>query len=326
MYDDDDLNEPLATDSLPPRDEQGRFTAKDDAPPAEDTEAADQSADESVPAEEPVAEEPAATEEPPVEEPVAEEPPAEEPVEEPVEDDKSDKLAKQKVPYERFKQAVEKERAKKEQLERELQSLRSKLDEQDSVEVTEEELNALGDLLIEGKTQDYAKGMKDILEKVFQKGVITATERAKAVAKMETTEERIARERVEAATRWQAEYPEFDPNSEVFDEDLLMEAVALRDAYESQGFSPSAAIERAVKRLAPAREAPAPAPAPAPKPRPSTVPQKMQTAQAQPPMPSGHGEPDKPVSLLDRIAQMTDEEFDALSESDLEKIRRGVKL
>ena len=326
MYaDDDDDLDTLATDSIP-RDELGRFTSPtegDDVPtdPSAEPDAGDGVGDpadpSAAPAEPPA---PAADEGQP--DPVPEPGPdalAEPPVD--------DKLKDQKVPYKRFKEAVTKEREARAAAEKELAELRARLGETPDVDVSEAELDELGNLLIEGKTAEYGKGMKNILTKVFQAGLQAATERARDVTRIETAAEREAREMQEAAQRWAREYPTFDPASPSFDADMLEEALALRDAYMDRGMSPSAAIERAVKRIAgdltPAAPAPAPAPASA---RPNTVPQKIAAAAQQPPVPAGTGEYDQPRSLLSKIAEMSDEDFDKLSEADLEMLRRGINL
>jgi hypothetical protein len=314
MYEDDDLDTPLATDTegfgLPPRDEAGRFVTPESEP--ETTEAVEPEAVEPVTE---IIETPEAEPEPPPEAAELTEP----------EPEPDDKLAKQKVPYSRFKEAVSKERAKREAAEQELNQLRAQLEDRPDVDISEDELNNLGDMLIEGKTQDYAKGMKSILQKVYAAGLEAATERAAVTTKLETAADRVSRERMESAAKWQAEYPQFDPEHAAYDEDLLMEAVALRNAYESQGFSPLAAIERAVLRLVEAKPTLVPKTVAKPT-RPSTVPGKIAASAAQPPLTAGQGDLDRPVSLLDRIPPMTDEEFDNLSDAYLEKLRRGVKM
>lgn len=315
----DDLE--LITDSpdfgMPPRDEQGRFTAEETpepaAPPAEP---------EPEPVPEPVAEAPA-------EEPVPEPEPAPQPESR---KDSPEDLARKKVPYTRFKEALDKEKAKRHVLEERLREAEARVQQADTVDIDDAQLTRLGDLLIEGKTQEYATGLKAILQSAVQTGVKLATEKAVAQQTVQQVAMSAEAERAQAAAEWAAKYEVFNPQAPGFDEGLTSEAIALRDAYESRGFSPSEAIARAVQTLArayeldgPAEAAPAPAaPVPAPAERRPITQKKLAAAAQQPPPAQGIGELDAAPSLLKRISEMSVEEFDKLSEDDLEKLRWGT--
>jgi len=313
----DDLE--LITDSpdfgMPPRDEQGRFTAE--AP-------AEEPAPEAVPEPEPVAESP---EPEPVPEPEPEPEPAPEPAPESKKDSPED-LARKKVPYTRFKEALDREKAKRQVLEDRLREAEARVQQADTVDIDDAQLTRLGDLLIEGKTQEYATGLKAILQSAVQSGVKLATEKAVAQQTVQQVAMTAEMERQQAAEQWAAKYEVFNPQSPGFDEGLTSEAIALRDAYESRGFSPSEAIARAVQTLARAYELDppeaAPTPVPAPVERRPTTPKKLAAAAQQPPPAQGIGELDAAPSLLKRISEMSVEEFDQLSEADLERLRNGT--
>jgi hypothetical protein len=306
-----DLN--LVTDQpgfgMQPRDDSGRFT------PAE-----------------PVAEEPAPEPEPepevaPEPEPVAE-PDAEKP-EAAHKRDTPEELARKKVPYTRFKEALDKEKEKRRALEERLQAAEARMQQSDTVDIDDTQLTRLGDLLIEGKTVEYAAGLKQILQSAVQTGVKIATEKAVAQQTVQQVAMTAEMERAQAAEQWAMKYDVFDPRSENFDEGLTSEAIALRDAYESRGFTPSEAIGRAVQTLArayeldlPGEEAP-PAAVPAPDRKPITQ-KKLAAASLQPPVAQGVGELDTAPSLLKRVSEMTQDEFDALPEAELEKLRNGI--
>lgn len=281
----------------PARDAEGRFTTEEEAPVAEEA----------------------------VEEAVAEEPAPDRPKDSP------EDLSRKKIPYPRFKEAVEKERAKARVLEDRLRAAEERLSRADTVDIDDAELTKLGDLLIEGKTVEYASGLKNVIANAVQTGVKIATERAIAAQTRESAEMTVENERQQAADQWAAQYPVFDPQSEQFDQSLTEEAVALRDAYESRGFSPAEALGRAVLAVTTLyglnadQEAAAVAPPSPIAPR-QPLKQKMAAAAQQPPMVpgTGAGTVDKPQTLLQKIATMTSDEFDRLSEADLDQLRNGI--
>ena len=317
---DDSLD--LVTDQpgfgLQPRDDMGRF-AKTDEP----EEPAPEPVPEPEPASEPVADpepEPLAAEAP--------EAPAEPDAPPHGRKDSPEELARKKIPYSRFKEALDKERAKRQVLEERLRAAEQRIQQPDEIGIDDTQLTKLGDLLIEGKTEEYARGLKAVLQSAVQTGVKIATEKAVAQQTFEQVAMSAEQERAQAAAEWSAKYAVFNPQSEAFDAGITQEAIALRDAYEAQGFTPREAIGRAVQMLARAYEldapdeAPAPAPA-APAPRPPVAQKKLAVAATQPPTAQGVGELDTAPTLLKRISEMSQEEFDALPEAELEKLRNG---
>lgn len=292
-----------------PRDEQGRFTATEE---------------ESAPVEAPV--------EAPAPEPAPEPEPEPEPAPEPKPEHKRDspeELAKKKIPYSRFKEALDKEKEKRRALEERLRAAEERIQQPDEIAIDDTQLTRLGDLLIEGKTEEYARGLKAVLQSAVQTGVKIATEKAVAQQTFEQVAMSADQERAQAAAEWGARYEVFNPQSEAFDPGMTQEAIALRDAYEAQGFTPREAIGRAVQMLARAYEldppdvAPA-APSPAPAPRAPVAQKKLAVAASQPPTSQGVGELDTQPTMLQRIANMTVEEFDKIPEAELEKLRQGM--
>lgn len=121
----------------------------------------------------------------------------------------------------------------------------------------------------------------------------------------------------------EAEFPVFRDGSEEYDQELVDEVVDMHAGFVSRGYSPAAAMRKAVNYVAranglvPASEKQAPAPAPAaPAPK-STVASKLDAATKQPPMQSGTSggevEPD--------YRNLSDTEWEALPASTVARLR-----
>lgn len=127
----------------------------------------------------------------------------------------------------------------------------------------------------------------------------------------------------------QTEYPVFNGESEVFDQDVTDEALELFQGFQKQGYDPATAMQRAVRYTVKMHDldAPAPAPAPAaapeaatkaePKASPDQVKAKLDIATQQPPIPAGRAAERAPD-----IAAMPEDQFDKLSKQD-EAVLRG---
>jgi hypothetical protein len=128
-----------------------------------------------------------------------------------------------------------------------------------------------------------------------------------------------------------AKYVEFDPDAENYSDDLSREALSLQRTFISEGYDPDKALRKAVNYVAKVydlraadEEAPkqglqaASVEKTAPKPTSAQVESKMRTAGQQPPLNPTAGK-DAPRST--DIMNMTDEEFEKLSASDIRKLR-----
>jgi hypothetical protein len=138
-----------------------------------------------------------------------------------------------------------------------------------------------------------------------------------------------------AAKNMETKYPMFDQYSSNYNQELTQEVLSLRDAFISQGSTPAASLEKAVNFVvktnsieAVGEEATLDAPAPKQATKPADQVAKkrkevLKAAETQPPdMPgessSAHGE-----KVVD-ISSMTDDEFNALPEATLKRLRGDI--
>ena len=138
-----------------------------------------------------------------------------------------------------------------------------------------------------------------------------------------------------AAIEMETQYPVFDKNSETFNQEYTNEVIQLRDAFVSQGNNVVEALQKAVTYVVKTNDIKSTGEettldAPAPKQttdqvakKRKEVSKKLKAAETQPPdMPgessSAHGE-----KVVD-IANMTDEEFNALPAATLKRLRGDV--
>lgn len=143
----------------------------------------------------------------------------------------------------------------------------------------------------------------------------TVTEQTKAQLKFEDT-----------VVRLQTDYPVFDPQSEVFDDALTQQALILRDGLIAQDYDPSDALTEAVQLvlarhhpelLQPQKAEVIPLPT---KPTAQQVRKKVEAANQQPPKLGGDASTAAGASNPN-LNDLSEEEFDALPESVLKKLR-----
>ena len=138
-----------------------------------------------------------------------------------------------------------------------------------------------------------------------------------------------------AAAKMESKYPMFDQYSSDYNQELTQEVLSLRDAFMAQGTTPADSLEKAVNFVVKSNsietaEEKATLDAPAPKQsqdqvakKRKEVSKKLKAAETQPPdMPgessSAHGE-----KVVD-ISSMTDDEFNALPEATLKRLRGDI--
>jgi hypothetical protein len=189
--------------------------------------------------------------------PAKEEPAKEEPAKEEQPRDENGRFAEKEVriPKSRFDEAVNKEREAREAAERRAQELERRLQEaagkkqDEEVQRIEGEVEALEvqyqELLLDGKTAEAAKVMKQIRLAERQIATAEAENRARA-----TTAQAIEADRLEAAiARMESDHPEFNPESENYDEDLVSLVLAKQRTLVQGGMSPSQALTKAGKEV-----------------------------------------------------------------------------
>lgn len=291
----------------------------------------------------------------PVEEPKEPETPAEEPetpAEEPKtpengpESEKTDPEAEpepqtndkvnQHVPYQRFKRELEKRKA----IEAELEKLKSAPREAQADVNVDYNVSIDGDKF-KAMSQAFAEGNAELAQQLFtemlgsnvsaaaQAAAKAATERAydsaRAEAEQAVQARSVIQEAQEAAEIVMAEFDIFNDKSEAFNEQLFNDAIRIRDGLLASGASVGEAILEAAelvaarngivaKSVAAEREAAKPkAIVKAP-----NVKAKMEQAAKVPPKLGGEAHDAKPT--ID-VMNMSDAEFDQLSEADLRRLR-----
>ena len=138
----------------------------------------------------------------------------------------------------------------------------------------------------------------------------------------------------QAANAMEEAYPVFDRNSESFNEEYTNEVVELRDAFMMKGYEAVDALSRAVKYVVKDHDldqSAEEAPSLAGKARPvdevakkrAQVSKKLKAAEAQPPELPGESSSAKGEKGWD-ISTMTEEEFDALPEATLKRLRGDI--
>jgi len=134
----------------------------------------------------------------------------------------------------------------------------------------------------------------------------------------------------QAAAALEADFPVFDQKSTAYDEALTTEVIELRDAFMVQGANPVAALSRAAKfvinennlvdnsetgsTLGTTDEMSK---------KRAEVNKKLKAADAQPPEMGGEGAATRGEKALD-LTSMTEEEFDALPEATLKRLRGDI--
>lgn len=167
-------------------------------------------------------------------------------------EEKTEKKREQRIPLSRHKDLLEKERAKRADLERQLAQYQrgsevATLNQditraEEGVLAMEKEYN---NLLGEGELDKAAELMAKIRK--AERSIVEAQSDLKIAAAearaVERTRFNVALERIEAA------YPQLNEDHDDFDAELMEDVVDLKSAYERKGLTPTAAMQKAVEKL-----------------------------------------------------------------------------
>lgn len=167
-------------------------------------------------------------------------------------EEKAEKKREQRIPLSRHKDLLEKERAKRADLERQLAQFQKGTEvaalnqditkAEEGVLAMEKEYNKL---LGEGELDKAAELMAKIRK--AERSIVEAQSDLKIAAAearaVERTRFNVALERIEAA------YPQLNEDHEDFDAELMEDVVDLKSAYERKGLTPTAAMQKAVEKL-----------------------------------------------------------------------------
>lgn len=264
-----------------------------------------------------------AVEQTPAEESAAEpEPEPETPAEEPEAEDTKDEVTKKKdnnfVPRARMNEVLEQKRAAEQRLKDLQAQLESKVPPTDYP--FDEKETAYMDAVLEGDHQKALAIRKEIRAAELElTRTVAATQAAQA---KEATKAEL--EFTQVVQQMESDYPVFDQSSADYNQELVDEALELHAGFMSRGYSPAAAMRKAVTYVAKVNgldaKSIAPAPASAPKRTASTVKSKLDAATAQPPVQAGVSggevEPD--------YRNLSDEDWDKLPKATIARLRGDI--
>jgi hypothetical protein len=164
------------------------------------------------------------------------------------------KVKDTRIPAARHKEILDKERERREAVETEL----AKYKQGEKIAEVGADITAAETELLELETA-YAKQVADgeVKDAAATMAKIRRTERSineKNAQVREAAAEARAVERVRYDTtveRLEAQYPQLNPDDEAFDKTKTAEVLELKEAYQLKGFTPSAALQKAVKLIMP---------------------------------------------------------------------------
>lgn len=162
-----------------------------------------------------------------------------------------------RIPKSRFDEQVGKEREAREaaerraaELERRLNQSQSQKEAQAQIEQIETKVEELEtkyqELLLDGNTKDAATVMKQI--RLAERQIATAEAEARASM---ATARALEADRLDASiARLEADHPEFNPDSESYDADLVSLVLSKQRDLIASGMTPSVALEKAGRSVA----------------------------------------------------------------------------
>jgi hypothetical protein len=233
--------------------------------------------------------------------------------------------ADHRIPKQRFDEVNERRKA----AERRAQELERQLAMRDPQRVSKFDFDAkeeqYAQLVLDGdleKAKVIRREIRAAEQAAFEALADERAHRAREMTKAEMTFQ-------QTVSRLNSTFPMFDPEQpEIYNKDLVDEALELHAGFMNRGYAPADAIERAVYYVAAARGlqpassdvAPTPVKAPVKKP---DIQKKLDAAAKQPPKQAGRGmreEADVDFSSL------SEEEFDALPESKIRALRGDARF
>lgn len=233
------------------------------------------------------------------------------------------------VPKSRLDEVLQKQKALQKQLDDLKANQQPADDAPDEYNFAEKEVE-YQNLLLDGEADKAAA-----LRAEIRKAERTQIEYEMSQKMTETvSQNQIASSLQQAATALEAEFPVFDQKSDQYDEALTQEVIELRDAFIIKGENAVAALSKAAKFVISENglvdTAPSLAAESAPKPnvdevakKRAQVSKKLKAADSQPPELQGEGTATRGEKALD-LSNMTEEEFDALPEATLKRLRGDI--
>jgi hypothetical protein len=168
------------------------------------------------------------------------------------EDDKPKGKKDSRIPLNRHKEILAKERAQREALERQL----AQYQQGQQVAETNEQITTMEDKILSMEKQynkllsdgevEKASDLMSLIRKSEREIVETKAEMRAQVAEARARESArydMALERIEEA------YPELNPDADEYDKELLTDVADLKQVYQNRGMTPTKALQAAVKKL-----------------------------------------------------------------------------
>ena len=251
----------------------------------------------------------------------------EEEVEEPVAEEKPSK--KPMVPKARLDEVLAKQKALQKQLD-EIKAANEKSEEAPEAYDFDAKEVEYQNMVLDGETEKAVALRREIRQ--AERAQLEYEMRQEMTQTVSQDREMTALQ--QAAAAMEEAYPVFDKNSESYNEDYTNEVVELRDMFMVKGYDAVAALSRAVKYVVSDHgldEVQESAPSLAGKPQKTDelakkraqVGKKLKAAEAQPPELPGESSSMHGEKAID-IANMTEEEFDALPEATLKRLRGDI--
>lgn len=222
------------------------------------------------------------------------------------------------------KSRLDAEIAKRRELEAKLKELQGE-GKPKAGEVNLEGLDAksIFDKVLDGDVEGAGTALQDMIRHVAQTTAQTVTESLMPQIQNAPNVTQAQMALNQAADALVAQYDVLNPQSEGYSETLQNEVVDLRDVYIDRGYTPVEALQKAAKMVMSAegiaaKSATPAAPKAAPKPKPNLE-QKLKAAESQPPAISQQsgGEQEPAIDIMN----MSDDDFDQLSEAQLARLR-----
>lgn len=192
------------------------------------------------------------------------------------------------------------------------------------VELDAETIKGMWDKAMDGDLDSASTTFTDIMQKVAEQAIKQATTQSQAA----TTQQQQMNELNKTVESLVTDYSQLDPESPDFDESLALEVRDLRDFYIVQkGMAPAEALTKAAERELTLRgmwgqedvlndEGKVDVAAETRKRNSQVAKEKLKVDQPAAPRAKGEGQAEQKRSIMD----MTDEEFDAMSDVELEKL------
>jgi hypothetical protein len=262
--------------------------------------------------------------------------PEPEPEPKPDEEEDEPEPVNNRVPVKRLNKEIEKRRAAEEQFaetNKQMEELRKQIAEftsqqsktEDVPEIPKvnmtERMKEILNQTLDGDVDNSAAAMAAIFEQMQTEAMTQAEERAAKSYESKTNMSNQERMLLDEADKIVKEYSVYDNSSDDFDAGIAEETVELRDAFIAAGYESHAALRKAADMTMKIHGYGKGESTPAPEPKPTSkkpTQKNVEAAATTPPRQQGELDTQR---KLPSVEEMTEAEFDALSDAELAKLR-----